>query len=130
MPQIVQVSSAFPPYYFTQEEVTKALIAGFGVDESKARVIERLHRSVGVSGRFHSLPFDGYLTLNTFTERNKAWGEMALVLAEKCVNQLLESASAKPSHISQLMFTTVTGLSVPSIDARLMNRIPFNSNLK
>ncbi len=130
MPQIAQVSSAFPPNYHSQEEITAALIDGFGLDQSKAKVVERLHRSVGVSGRFHSLSFENYLKLNTFTERNKAWAEIALVLAEKCVNQLLESASAKPSDISQLMFTTVTGLSVPSIDARLMNRIPFNSDMK
>lgn len=130
MPQIAAVTSAFPPHYHSQAELTDALIKGMGVDEQKAKIIERLHRSVGVSGRYHSLPFDVYLTLNNFTERNKAWSEMALVLGEKCVNELLVSCGAKPSQVSQLMFTTVTGLCVPSIDARLMNRIPFKPDLK
>jgi alkylresorcinol/alkylpyrone synthase len=43
---------------------------------------------------------------------------------------LLEKAEMQPDQVSQIIFTTVTGVAVPSIDARLMNRIPFSPNLK
>src|SRR5690606_31065498 len=32
--------------------------------------------------------------------------------------------------VGQLMTTTVTGLAVPTLDARLMNRLPFSADLK
>jgi alkylresorcinol/alkylpyrone synthase len=130
MPQIASVSSVFPPYYHTQEELTFALIKGFGVDEQKAKVIERLHRSVGVAGRYHSLPFETYLNFDSFTQRNKAWGDVALDLGEQCMTKVLHACDARPEQVSQLIFTSVTGLAVPSIDARLMNRIPFRPDMK
>lgn len=130
MSQIASVQSAFPPHYHEQDVLTKGYVEYIGVDAQKAKLVERLHRSVGVSGRHHSLAFEDYYRLDTFTGRNKAWEEMALTLAVECVNKTLDHAGASPKQVSQIIFTTVTGLCVPSIDARLMNHVAFSQNLK
>jgi alkylresorcinol/alkylpyrone synthase len=68
--------------------------------------------------------------LSGFKASNDAWIEAALNLGETTVRRLLEQTGLAADEISHLTFTTVTGIAVPSIDARLMNRIPFSVNLK
>jgi alkylresorcinol/alkylpyrone synthase len=68
--------------------------------------------------------------LEGFKAKNSAWISCALDLGETVLCDLLDKADMKPEEISQILFTTVTGISVPSIDARLMNRIPFSPHLK
>ncbi len=92
--------------------------------------LERIHHNVGVNGRHLALAIDEYESLNGLEAKNNAWIRCALDLGETVLCSLLEKAKMKPDEISQIIFTTVTGIGVPSIDARLMNRIPFSPNLK
>ncbi len=92
--------------------------------------LERIHHSVGVNGRHLALPIDEYEPLDGFAAKNKAWIRCALDLGETVVCGLLDKANMQPAEVSEFVFTTVTGIAVPSIDARLMNRIPFSPNLK
>ncbi len=92
--------------------------------------LERIHHSVGVNGRHLALPIEEYEPLEGFAAKNKAWIRCALDLGEIVVCGLLDTANMQPSEVSEFVFTTVTGIAVPSIDARLMNRIPFSPNLK
>jgi alkylresorcinol/alkylpyrone synthase len=92
--------------------------------------MEKVHRNVQVEGRHLALPIENYFNLKGFGASNSAWIQVALQLGEKVLCDLLEQAGLDPSEVGQLAFTTVTGIAVPSIDARLMNRIPFSPHLK
>jgi alkylresorcinol/alkylpyrone synthase len=130
MSTIVATQTTFPPHYYNQAQLTQGLINYLGDQDFSPKVVERLHQSVQVKGRHLALPIDAYPSLANFKERNDAWSEVALVLGEQCIRGLLEKAQLEAGEISQLIFTTVTGIAVPSIDARLMNRISFNKSLK
>jgi len=92
--------------------------------------LDRIHHSVGVTGRHLALPIEEYEGLEGFEAKNNAWIESALDLGEKVLCGLLDKAKMEPREVSQIIFTTVTWIGVPSIDARLINRIPFSPNLK
>lgn len=92
--------------------------------------LEKFHRSVAVRGRHLAQPLEAYARPAAFQERNLTWIDTAVNLGEAAVCDLLDGAGLPASEIGQFMFTTVTGIAVPSIDARLMNRIPFSSHLK
>lgn len=130
MAYIVDIQTQLPQYRYSQSDLTQALLAYLDNSEVSPKLVSRLHESVQVKNRHLSMPIEAYLSLHNFTERNHAYGEIALSLGELCIRNLLDKCQLDAQGISQLMFTTVTGLSVPSIDARLMNRIPFSSHLK
>lgn len=130
MSYIVSTATAFPPHYYQQEEILAWLSDLWSGQESRIARLEQFHRNAMVSGRHLALPIDKYADLRGFGEKNDAWIEAALDLGEKVICKLLDAAGLTSGDIQQLLFTTVTGIAVPSIDARLMNRIPFSTTLK
>jgi len=127
---IVATATGFPPHYYSQDEMICALRQFWAARHSNLDRLERFHRHMLVEGRHLALPLEAYAHLSGFGASNDAWIEVALNLGERTLRALLEQAGIGAEEISQLTFTTVTGIAVPSIDARLMNRIPFSRHLK
>jgi alkylresorcinol/alkylpyrone synthase len=98
--------------------------------ELAPEVIERFFRRVGVQQRYLALEADEYPKLSGFKQRNDAWLSAALPLAERAIASALADAELAPSDVAALFSTTITGIAVPSLDARLMNRLPFDRALK
>lgn len=129
-PYIHAVSHAFPDHYYPQEVLLDALKKHWSKGHSNLGRLEQIHHNVGVHGRHLALPIEEYEKLNGWQDKNSAWLHAALELGETVLCDLLDTAEMQPDQVSQIMFTTVTGIGVPSLDARLMNRIPFSPHLK
>src|SRR5262249_42155732 len=101
-------------------------------DQRGARVdaIERLHRSVGVEQRYLTLPIDDYTVPRSFTASNDLFVQHATDLAEAAVREALDRAGLAASDLHMLALVTSSGLAVPSIDARLANRLDLRRDLK
>jgi alkylresorcinol/alkylpyrone synthase len=127
---IVKTATGFPPHYYTQEELIAKVREAWVTRNINLDRLERIYRNVTVDGRYTALPIEAYLDLSGFRASNDAWIEVALKLGEETLLTLLEQARLDPKEVSQLTFTTVTGIAVPSIEARLMNRIAFSPHLK
>jgi alkylresorcinol/alkylpyrone synthase len=128
---IIDVASRFPPNYYSQEQLTAVLRDTYWRERiANIGRLERLHRNVQVEGRYLALPLAGYKALNGFHGHNNAWIQVATTLGEETLCELLEQTELPPQEIAVLVTTTVTGIAVPSLDARLMNRIPFSPQLK
>jgi len=128
--KIASVASAFPAHYSTQDEVTQALERHWRLEPEELRRLRALHAHCGVEGRHSVLPLERYFELQRFGEFNDIWIESALELGERAIRAALERAGLEPHEIDFLVFTTITGLAAPSLDARLMNRIPFRPDLR
>jgi alkylresorcinol/alkylpyrone synthase len=129
-PTIASVSTALPRHHYSQHELTAAVRALFPELASEPRRVERFFQRVHVRDRYLALPVEAYAQLGGLRARNEAWLGAALDLGERALRSLLERSELDPSDVGMLMSTTVTGLGVPSIEARLMNRIPFSPSLK
>jgi alkylresorcinol/alkylpyrone synthase len=127
---ITHTASVFPDHYYPQEQLTASLGEIWSKNGGQSAVIERFHRNMTVKGRYLALPLEAYEKPTGFGERNKAWIDSALELGESAVTKLLESSGLEAGEIDLFAFTTVTGIAVPSVDARLMNRIPFSRKMK
>jgi alkylresorcinol/alkylpyrone synthase len=129
-PAIVGSATALPSHRYGQRElaeVAKGLLPGLEVEP---QVLERFFRRVGVEQRYLALPAEQYAQLDGLQKRNDAWLATALPLVEDVVSRALADAELDASEVSALYSTTITGLAVPSLDARLMNRLPFRSSVK
>lgn len=128
---IVDVATAFPPHYYDQETLTAYLRDAFWANGRRnVERLERFHQNMTVDGRYLALPLERYRDLDGFGASNDVWIEVAADLGESVLCKLLDRAAVDPAAIAQLTTTTVTGVAVPTLDARLMNRIPFSPTLK
>lgn len=128
--RIVSATSAFPKHYYSQEMLFAALQEFWGDRLAKPEVLRRLHKNVGVDGRFLALPIDAYPLLKGWGEANDHWIRTALELGYCSVSRALTGAGLDARDVGALFFTSVTGIASPSIDARLMNRLGFSPNVK
>jgi alkylresorcinol/alkylpyrone synthase len=127
---ILTTSTAYPPHYYSQREVVDALLAFWGNDPQIAAVLERLHMRTGVDGRHFSRRLDEYRDLDTWGKVNDVWIQVAEELGERVLHCTLKHAGLQPEDLGAIFFVTVTGVASPSIDARLVNRMGLNRNIR
>ena len=125
MPRILAIAHAFPPHYCSQDELSSALRIAWQDQRLDVAIFDRLQRNVQVQGRYLARPLEEYHHFKSFTQTNQIWQEEALHLSEQVVQQVLDQAQLEADQVQLLMSTTVTGIAVPSLEARLMNRLPF-----
>lgn len=129
-PRLATCSTALPPYRYSQADLLEQLKAMWAAEHHNTARLEQLHGAVGVKHRHLALPKERYLAFKDFTERNQAFAEASLPLAEGVVVEALERTGLLASEVDYLVYTSITGLTVPSLDARLMNRLPFSPRVK
>src|SRR6201996_5784612 len=128
--QIVATATSFPPHYFLQGTVTEALKGQWEQGLENAAVLERLHSRTGVAGRYFTLPLQDYPPLDTWGKTNNVWIETAERLGEKAIDCVLTKAGVDRNQPGALFFVSVTGVSSPSVDALLVNRMRLNPQIK
>ncbi|MCB1320387.1 MAG: hypothetical protein KDK34_09050, partial [Leptospiraceae bacterium] len=130
MSRIVASRTCYPPHYYDQDQLIAAFRDVWGQRHFNVDRLEQFHRNVMVGGRHLALPLEKYAALKGFGDSNAAWLDAAVDLAENTVQSLLDSVDARPEEIQLLVSTTVTGIAVPSLEARLMNRIAFQTDTR
>ena len=129
-PEILSVGRALPPHYADQETLIAALREEWVEQHYNLDRLEELHRAVQVSGRYLALPIAEYAALGSFAKRNEAWRRVAAELGESAIRSALRAAGLSPGDVDALFFVTVTGISTPSLDATLVNRLGLRPDVK
>jgi alkylresorcinol/alkylpyrone synthase len=129
-PQIRAVGLALPPNYVEQRVLTNALREHWIRKYGNARRLDEFHRAVQVQGRHLALPLTEYPALDTFAKSNQAWLKAAAEVGESAVGCALEGAGLAPGDIDHFFFVTVTGISTPSVDTRIINRLAMKPTIK
>ncbi len=127
---IASVGRALPPHRYEQDELIRGFEEAWGRKFRNAARVAALHRAVEVRSRYLALPMEDYPKLQGFEEANDVWIRCAVKLGEAAVRDALDGAGLTPSDVDHLFFTTVTGLAVPSIDARLVSRLGLRRDVK
>src|ERR1700690_1842567 len=120
---IASAATAFPKHYYPQNVLSAAFRRYWNDKLEDADLFERLQAHVGVDGRYLVLPRETYETIPNFGETNDVWIQAATDLAEEGTSCALKRAGLDKSDIDAIFFVSVTGISSPSIDARLINRM-------
>jgi alkylresorcinol/alkylpyrone synthase len=131
MPFIVSTTTGFPENYYPQTTLLEAAQQEWKlVRPSIVKPLEQFYTNVKVKGRHLAWPVERYKERTTFEERNRAYIETALALGEQTICDLLDQVEMSPQEVDQLTTVSTTGIAVPSLDARLMNCIPFSRGMK
>ncbi len=128
--RIASAASAFPKHYYPQKVLLEKLQEYWGDRLRNPQMLARLHRNVAVEGRHLAMPPEKYYELETWGNANDVWIEVAQELGEQALCRALHNAGMATSDLGALFFTSVTGISSPSIDALLINRMGLPRNIK
>jgi len=121
---VAAVAIEFPPYQVGQQEALSGLSSLGGPQ------FDRFGARAGVEKRRISLPLAQYAKLSGFTEANGIYIDTALELGERALLSALDAAKVKPTDVDIVFSTTVTGLAVPTLEARLAMRVGFRPDVK
>lgn len=129
MPHIAAVATALPPHRFTQTQIKEAM-AGVCRGNRKIERLLPVFDRTGVEHRAFARPLEWYAGGQTFEARNDAYAECAFDLLEEATRTCLDRAQVDPGDIDHIFCVTTTGLTTPSLDARLCARLGFRPDVR
>jgi len=130
MSRVAAVAPVVPEYSYTQAEITAELGPLLSATPSHQAVIERMHGASGIQRRHTALPLESYRDLGNFRESNNEFIRVATDLLDRALTTALADAGLTPRDVDFVFFTSVTGVSAPSIDALLVPRLGLRPDVK
>jgi alkylresorcinol/alkylpyrone synthase len=127
---IAAVAPVLPDWVYPQSEITAELAPLVGKDPGARALMSRLHSSSGIETRHLAMPLRRYRDLGSFTQANDTFIELATDLGERAVRAGLAAAGIAADEVDFLLYTSVTGVSAPSIDALLVPRLGLRPNIR
>jgi alkylresorcinol/alkylpyrone synthase len=130
MSRIASVVPVVPEYCYSQAEITAELLPLITHGASHRAVLERVHGNSGIATRYTALPLGEYRNLGSFRETNETFIRIATDLTERALSSALAQVGLAPKDVDFVLFTSVTGISAPSVDALLIARMGLRPNIK
>ncbi|MBK3496079.1 type III polyketide synthase [Viridibacillus sp. YIM B01967] len=130
MPKIHAVSTYNPPVLLSQSEAEHFVRNIFSKKVTQLERYLRVFENGEIENRHLTMPIEWYKHDHDFAERNRLYIEHAvsfgMIAIEHC---LAKAGGVSTKDIDAIIFISSTGISTPSIEARIMNKLPFSEHV-
>ncbi len=135
MPQIHSISSYKPPYSYSQNDAATLLKNLFTDHYADLERMLKVFENGEIESRQFCVPMEWFEQPHDLEERNRLYIELATSYGSLAVHACLNNSiflkqPIHPSEIDGIFFISSTGFSTPSIDARILNQLPFSDYVK
>ena len=134
MPRIISVGTGIPAVAIEQDETMEFAKQLFSNSVKDLDRLLNVFHNGEIEKRHVVKELDWYRHDHTFSEKNDAFNDAAVRLCVEAIDQCLHSPSLKETipyeEIDAIFMVTTTGLSTPSLEARIMNVLPFSRHTK
>lgn len=130
--RIESVATAHPPHTFDQREAREIIERWLKNSAADAPVhhLLRIFETAGVSTR-HSVDRPDRVMENIdFGERTRKYIDAARDMGRRAATDALERAGIGADQIDLFIFVSCTGFTIPSIDAHIINELPFRTDVR
>lgn len=121
--RVVSVRGALPEHRYAQEEITASFTDTLIEGSVNPAVVERFHGNACVDTRHTAMPLEEYAGLGDFGESNDVFIRAGVELGARAVVDALKAVGLTPADVDVIVSCTVTGLAVPSLEARVAQEI-------
>jgi alkylresorcinol/alkylpyrone synthase len=129
-PRLLSLSTAAPRHVLRQAEVAAAAARLFGPDMPGFERFAPVYVNAAIETRRSCVPLAWYLEPHGFAERNRLFVEHALALLAEAAAGAVRAAGCRFEDVDMLLTVTSSGVAAPSLDARLMERLPFRRDVQ
>lgn len=135
MPSIVSVAEVVPPCEVSQDLASDFARELFGDCFKDIERLLNVFQNGQIEKRHFVKDMDWFRKNHTLEEKNDAFIKAAVTYGREAIERCLNSRSFlhRPidyAEIDVIFFVSTTGLATPSIDARIMNQLPFHPHTK
>ena len=129
-PRILSVATALPPHRVGQGEAKRFARGMFAEAHRDFERLIPIFDNVHVENRNFCVPLEWFEEDHSFPEKNALYVEHALDLSEKAAQRALDRSGADPEEVGAIYFVSTTGVSTPSLDAKLIFRLGLSEHTR
>jgi alkylresorcinol/alkylpyrone synthase len=129
--QLVALATAVPQHEIAQAQA-KELARNLFQDvllEDDARLIAVFDHA-GIRTRNICVPLEWFGAQHDFAEKSALYVEHAVTLGAEAARRVLAQAGLTAADVDHVVFVSSTGISAPTIDARLANVLPLRTDVR
>lgn len=135
MPTILSVSEAIPPFSITQDQVMEFAEELFSESFQDIKRLLPVFLNGQIEKRHFAKELDWFKKDSSLQDKNEAYLESSVALGVEAIKKCLSTPTYLNKNIPyeeiDAIFTiTSTGISTPSLEARIMNLLPFSAHTK
>lgn len=129
MPLLAAISKIDFPFKAAQQEVKHHAKSLFAPSFPQVERLSGAFDSTGIITRNLCKPLDYYADVHSFEEQNAEYIRLSLEHSIKAAEECLMSAQIDKDEITDIIFISTTGLSTPSLDALIINKMKLNRHV-
>ena len=129
MPALAAISKIDFPYKVEQQKVKEGAKNLFAPSYPQVERMMSAFDNTEIKTRNLCKPLDYYTTIHSFEDQNAEYIRLSLEYSIQAIEKCISAAQMNKDEITDLIFVSTTGLSTPSLDALIINKMRLNQNI-